>query len=245
MTGLFKLLAAYFPTFAKWFTRKQVAPPTAFTATEVTTVLPARERTRAQQARVKSDVALQPASLQNAVTFQIITPPRKPYVYVATGKLFATGAIHYLRIRPYYGDSDPIQGVISDSREFIQTLLESERREDNRQLWSQLCLATTPTHVIHIGYVNESRTHNWDLLYLAVHLHGHPLHYASTIALEIGDFLLGFLQAEAEEITQRGMLVVKPGSAASQVFWLTLLFVKYRALMFGDSSIGRGGDGKH
>jgi hypothetical protein len=92
-----------------------------------------------------------------------------------------------------------------------------------------------------MGYVNDSRTRNWDLLYLAVHLHGHPRHYASSMALELGEFLSRFLLLQAEDPDLRKMTVLRPHGSTAQVFWVALLFVKYRALMLGEDAIGRGG----
>lgn len=175
-----------------------------------------------------------PEENENLGSFQLVNPPKTPYLVQANGKLTPNSkSRYYARVRLDIQTSSPVQGLLWESRQFVQDLAKAERREINRKLWTELFLDKPSTHVVHLGYTTDDGTRNSDLLYVRVRLKSVESYSADDIAIDLGEFLIRFLIGQAKDSSFSGMASLDPPSEGIQVFWLTMLFIRYRAVTLG------------
>ena len=181
-----------------------------------------------------------PEENENLGSFQLVNPPKNPYLVQANGRLTPNSkSRYYARVRLDISTSSPLQGLLSKSRQIVQDLAKAERREINRKLWTELFLDKPSTHVVHLGYTTDDGTRNWDLLYVRVRLRSVESYSADDIAIDLGEFLIRFLIGQAKDPSFSGMTSIDPTNERIQVFWLTMLFIRYRAVALGANWSGR------
>lgn len=98
------------------------------------------------------------------------SPVTVPYQLFGYGTLEPTQdkAIHYGRLRPFLGRSDPVLSTGALRRKMLsQDLGEAERRTIEKDLWAAL-FSLPPTHVLRVGWISRSTNLRHDTLYLAL-----------------------------------------------------------------------------
>jgi hypothetical protein len=151
--------------------------------------------------------------------------PRLPYTLFGYGTFKATEntAIHYFRLRPYLGSRDPVLFRGAPSRERIaRTVLASERREVDREIWSSLLLQP-PTHVLRIGWISLRTRQSYDILYIPINFLwiGYS---AEGVAKDCGKYLIALLERGDPKTLCPG----KKGAWQTDLFWLANVFWRFR-----------------
>jgi len=157
--------------------------------------------------------------------------PRAPYTIFGYGTINRSKnvATHYLRLRPYLGGRDPVlaQGV-PDRGRIARAIFAAEKDPDSLNLWKGL-FSPNPTHVLRIGWKYTKTGKSVDLLYIALSFeYGYPKHSTKNLAQACGNQLVNQLQLE----TYFSVLCPPPDKIqAAQMFWLALLFIRFRWLV--------------
>lgn len=152
--------------------------------------------------------------------------PPAPYLVRGYGTLAPTrkAALHYLRVRPYLGSTDPVlSNGVPDRGKVLQRILEDERRQENKALWR--ALLTPPfTHVVRLGWISRLTGQRFDILYLPLSFR-FPNLSAPSLAEECGFFLADRLTRQETVFT---LCPQNHSLHAIQSFWLIMLFVRFR-----------------
>lgn len=150
----------------------------------------------------------------------------------------ADRGIHYTRLRPFIGRSDPVlPGIVPHRRTLASDLATGERREIERALWENL-FRYPPTHVLRLGWVSRATGAAHDILYLPLNFNC-PGFSSKGLAKDCGLYLVDCLQRCSDRplLLPTSKIIYNPitgtnrtGIHFAAMFWLAQVFYHYKDL---------------
>ncbi|MBL1177643.1 hypothetical protein [Pantanalinema sp. GBBB05] len=184
-----------------------------------------------------------PVAIVEVPTFDRLSP-HPQLIYRRYGTLTPTQriAIHSLTAKRIRGSSDILEGLPL-GRTGTRSLVEAERRPENKRLWLQFLGMDEEgsrqiwalTHTIHWGYIIRSHGIPKDLLSASLNfaVPGHDSDWACSQCL---DFLTEYAINQRSRFTDTGVILPKvliKGSRDIRILWLSLLYMHWRYLKTG------------